>query len=106
MAKKNALTAMPGGCELNWREMKDRAAELTGRRNFRGALKLYEKLTSEEPGDPHLQIRRAELLVRLGEAGAAEEAYLQAARIFDRQGQFPRAEAARRLAKRLGPGLH
>ncbi len=91
---------------MDKRQLKDRAAALTGKRFFREALHVYDLLTRDEPSDAHLQMRRAELLVRLGEATAAAEAYVTAARVFDRQGLRQHAAAAQRLAGRImGSGV-
>lgn len=87
---------------MDRRQLKDRAAALTGKRSFREALHVYDLLTHEEPSDAHVQMRRAELLLRLGEAAAASEAYSTAARLFDRMGLVQHAAAAARLAMRVG----
>ena len=51
------------------------AAALRGRRDYRGAIPLYERLLRSEPGDHRVLLRLAEAYAHEGDAGSARRGY-------------------------------
>ncbi len=78
---------------INKNKINDNALKFLQKGQIKKAIREYEKILAEEPGDVRTLLKKGDLLVRVGDRDRAVETYLIVANAYSQQGFYLKAVA-------------
>lgn len=78
---------------INKNKINDNALRFIQKGQIKKAIKEYDKILAEDPGDVRTLLKKGDLLVRIGDRAQAVDSYLQVADTYSKQGFHLKAVA-------------
>ncbi|MBN2494819.1 MAG: tetratricopeptide repeat protein [Deltaproteobacteria bacterium] len=78
---------------INKNKVNDNALKFIQKGQIKKAIREYEKILAEDPGDVRTLLKKGDLQVRIGEKAQAVETYLSVANAYSQQGFYLKAVA-------------